>query len=120
MKPLKTCWKPFVGLAFSIIYPSTAIFKKVGYLPLVLYIFIVVSLLLSILWIVPRMKKILTPSISVAGLSLLFVSVLGAYVVIHPQIDTDGFRLAGISFGSSDSDDAINTAIEECIEGRSD
>jgi len=118
MNSIKTFWKPFVGLAFCLVYPSIAIFKKVGYWPIVLYLFIAFCLMLSILWVLSRMKKYLTSKTCLLGLLVMFVSMLVAYVVIHPHIDTDGFRLAGINFGSSDADDAIDVAISECMEGR--
>jgi hypothetical protein len=118
MTSLRISWKHFLGLAFSIIYPSTAIFKKVGYLPMLAYILAAVCLLLLVVWLAQRTEKILTQWVSFLGLSLLLVSVLIAHFLIHPQIDTDGFHLAGISFGSSDADNAIDDAIGEVLNGR--
>jgi hypothetical protein len=43
---------------------------------------------------------------------------LGAYFYIHPKIDTHGFHLAGIRFGASDADNAIDLAIEEILHNR--
>jgi len=43
---------------------------------------------------------------------------LGAYLCIHPQIVRNGFHLAGISFGPSDRDEAIDLAITEFLNGR--
>lgn len=49
---------------------------------------------------------------------LLLLGLLAAYLVIHPAIDTAGFRLAGRSFGASDADDAIEVALAALGEGR--
>lgn len=118
MSPLRFWWKPFVGLVFYIVYPSIAIFKKVGYLPLILYITMAFCLLLAFLWVMSRVKTFFKPLSCLFVLSVLFVSLFVAYRVIHPLIDTDGFRLAGINFGSSDGDDAIDLSISECVAGR--
>jgi hypothetical protein len=112
-------WRSFAGLAFCVIFPSTAIFKKLGLPMLTAYVAIAAVLLwLALVWIAPRLDRMLTPRISLAVLSFMLVLVFGAYVRIHPRIDTQGFRLAGHSFGASDNDDAIDLAITEVLEGR--
>ncbi|MDA1043949.1 MAG: hypothetical protein O3C57_01870 [Verrucomicrobia bacterium] len=119
MKPFRIWWTSFAGLAFCLIYPSAAIFKKLGYPLLFIYALAVVLLLfLSIAWLVPRISRtLLSPWRSRLVMGLMGASVLIAFLAIHPRIDTQGFHLAGRSFGASDGDDAIDLVITELCQG---
>jgi hypothetical protein len=118
MNSFKTYQKSFLGLAFCLIYPSIAIFKKIGYLPLVLYVVFAICLLLLFLWTASRLQKSFTRSTCITIFIFLFLLLIISYLVIHPQIDTDGFNIAGVNVGASDGDDAIDIAITELMQGR--
>lgn len=119
MKPFTTWWKPFAGLAFCLLYPSTALFKKVGYSFMAFYCLAALLLLwLAIARLVPLARPFITPRRSAVFLLLIMAAILGAYLFIHPMIDTAGFHLAGKSFGSSDGDDAIDVALTEFLGGK--
>lgn len=119
MKSFQTWWKPFIGLGFCLIYPSIAIFKKIGYFYLITYTVAALLLLwLAIAWFVPLLKTRISARHSMALLTLLLVLLLAAYLAIHPHIDTQGFHLFGKTFGASDGDDAIDVAISELLGGR--
>ncbi len=108
----------FVGFAASLIYPSTAVFEKVGLPYLAAYVLLAPFLLWSALHLVPRLRARISPRAALIGLVLLHVALLCAHLWVHPQIDTSGFRLFGLQFGASDGDDAIDLAITEALAGR--
>ncbi len=112
-------WSAIAGFAFCIIYPSMAIFKKVGMMLLATYVAgAFIALFLLSRWIFPRMVMYLKPVVAIIAGIILFVMLLLAHLYIHPQLDTAGFKLRGINFGASDADDAIDVAISELMHGR--
>lgn len=75
------------------------------------------------LWMVERFCAVVPRSgpggkAMVIGSVLLLLLLLAAYLVVHPVIDTAGFRLAGRTFGASDADDALEVALAALGEGR--
>lgn len=122
MKPLlppPDCWPRFFGLAFCILYPSTALFEKIGYGMMAAYVIGgVVALGGIILLAGPWLSRILSKPMvyRITGTGLL-IGLLVAHLIIHPAIDEDGFSLFGKSFGASDGDDAIELAINELRAG---
>jgi hypothetical protein len=119
VKPFREWQKPFIGLAFCLTYPSADILKRFGRVSQLAYCLVVMVLLwLSIRYLVPRFRKLEGKVFAVISLAVLLFALACAYVVIHPQIDTNGFELAGHRFGASDRDDAIDAAITETLNGR--
>ena len=91
MKPALTAWKPVLGLAFCLIYPSIAIFKKLGVAPLLLYgLVVLVVLALARRQLVPLLLSKLTPLRAGVALALLLGALLAAYLLIHPHINKVG------------------------------
>lgn len=73
------------------------------------------------LWLAWRWLKPLPAmpwKIAVIGSGFLWLGILMAYLIVHPAIDTAGFRLAGRSFGASDADDALEVALAALQGGR--
>jgi len=119
MKPALTAWKPVLGLAFCLIYPSIAIFKKLGVTPLLLYgLVVLVVLALTRRQLVPLLLPKLTPLRAGVALALLLGALLAAYLLIHPHINKVGFQLLGRSFGACDQSDALEVALREILHGR--
>lgn len=112
-------WPRFFGLAFCILYPSIALFKKIGYGMLAAY-FISGGVALGgiILLAGPRLSRILSKPVvyRTTGAGLL-IGLMAAHLIIHPAIDEDDFSLFGKLFGASDGDDAIELAINELRAG---
>ncbi len=119
LKSTKIWWKSFIGLAFCLIYPSIALFKKIGYSYLFAYsVGALLILWVVLFWLLPFLKTRISIRRSIVLLALLLISLFLAYFVIHPHIDTRGFSFFGKNFGASDGDDAIDLAISEIIHGR--
>jgi hypothetical protein len=112
-------WTPFVGFAVSLIFPTSALSKDAdhSYLLLLYGVGVLVALYLCTTRFVPYSSKFLTRSSAALALVLCFSLLLGAFLYIHPEIDTDGFKLAAITVGASDSDDAIDVALKELLSG---
>jgi len=114
----KTWWNNILLFAFSIIFPSVTIFKK---LPLAwLFIYIagtLITIILLFIWIIPFLSKWLTPKKCwiIAVILLLLVAI--THLIIHPIIDTAGFSLLGIKFGASDCDNAIDVGLHALNSG---
>lgn len=109
----------FLGFLCAVGYPTLAILKKIGPGPLLAWIVVVtagawVFTHLAGPWLASRIGL----RVAVVGLAGMHLMLLAGYLAIHPAIDTDGFRLGGREFGSSDSDDALEVALAELQEGR--
>jgi len=112
-----THWRrSLVGLALTLLIPSTAVLHKyLGLWGVVAYA-AAISLLLLGLFRYPatglRMMTVLTPSqlFWLAGLTLGLLLV--AFAIIYPIVDS------GIVGGGSDGDDALNLATRELLAGR--
>ena len=112
-------WLVFILFAFCIIYPSTTIFKKLGVVAIGLYsVLACAGLWVAFRYVFPWAKQWVSSRLCVALLAVAFVGLTAGFLVVHPHLDTDGFRLAGISFGSTDTDDAIDIALSELLAGR--
>lgn len=109
-----------VGLAFSLISPSTAIFNKGQYALLAAYIVVACAALwLATRHVLPWLnRKFPQRWASVVVLVVLLGGTALAREIVHPQIDTAGFRIAGVKVGASDNDDAIDDALNELSAGR--
>lgn len=109
----------FLVFAFAIVYPSTAIFKKVGWLPLLGYVVLsVVGLYLLMKYVLPVYGRLLNTSVSVGIMmaAILFLSVSMAF--LFPLIQhSQGFNIYGIKFGVSDSNDAYNVTWKALFAG---
>lgn len=107
-----------IGLFVCLVYPSTAIFKKLGWAALLGYVALSALAYLAVMRVaLPRARRL--PVTAAHGLLVvLFCGLLVAFMCVHPAIDRDGFTLAGRAFGSADADDAIDAALAELLAGR--
>lgn len=86
---------------------------------MLLYVIVCPALLFALLrWIIPAIKRFLSPRLCLVCTALLIVMLAVAQFYLHPLLDIDGFRLAGISFGATDVDDAIDVALNSFLDGR--
>jgi hypothetical protein len=107
-----------VGFLLAIGYPSLAILAKLGTWALLAGL----PLLVAVIWIYARqlggrLVAELSPLTSALGLAGLLVALAAGYYAIHATIDTDGYRLLGREFGSSDADDALDLALDQLSAG---
>jgi hypothetical protein len=118
--PLRRITAYDVGLAFSLIFPSTAIFNKGQYALLAAYIVVACAALwLATRHVLPWLNRKLPQRwASVVVLVALLGGTAVAREIVHPRIDTTGFRIAGMRIGASDNDDAIDAALKELSAGR--
>ena len=112
--------RSFLLFSFCLIWPSTAIFKKLGYPLLFLYCLLAFSaLVVCAYWLLPRIRSYLTkPAISVSIVTVLLLSLSTAFFIIYPQIDINGFLLVGKKFGACDCDNGIKQGINSILHGR--
>jgi hypothetical protein len=107
----------FAGLTFSLVAPSLAVFKKPGPVWLLCYLVLAPVLLWVLIErVAPRARRLGERTATVLTI-LLLTSVAVAVLVIHPAIDTQGFRIAGVTVGASDNDDAIDVGIQRLLAG---
>lgn len=112
-------WSSFLLFSFSIIFPSITVFKKLPPFFLPLYVVVSVALLFVLFrWAVPARKESLSARLCIVFLAALLVALAAAHVYVHPMVDIGGFRLAGITFGATDVDDAIDLALNTLFDGR--
>jgi hypothetical protein len=111
-------WIHYLGLLFCLAFPSLAIFKKLGFPLLILYVAIAAILLGLLLRYVTKFFSTIQTKHLLYFLLFIFLILTGLYLTIHPLIDTAGFSLAGKSFGSSDADNATVDALTELTQGR--
>jgi hypothetical protein len=113
-------WRDFFLLSFGVVYPSIAIFKKVGMAPLCLYVLLATGgLFLWLRYVLPWFRRVsprwLGPSLFLAGFLLVSLAVWR----LNPVLLRDhGFRWFGISFGVSDSNDAFMATWKAMFEGK--
>jgi hypothetical protein len=107
----------FVGFLLAVGYPSLAILAKLGTWALLAG----APLLAAAIWIYARHVGgrfvRVGPLTAAIGLAGLLVALAVGYYAIHSSIDTDGYRLLGREFGSSDADDALDLALEQIRAG---
>ena len=103
-----TWWRDFALFCVAVAFPSMGLFKKVGWLPLAAYIFFaIVGLYLLLRHILPAVGTKLNPRVCVGMVVVSFLLLGAGLYYIYPQIlKGSGFRLIGIQFGVSDSNDA--------------
>ncbi len=107
------------GLWFALAFPAVAMFKKVGELEAVTYLvlsFIGILGLLFLLRISQKNVSVLWLLRILAILSTLAVVV--AVLFFHPIVDYDGFDVAGVHIGASDTDNAIDVGLTALLNGK--
>jgi len=108
----------FVGFVLAVVYPSIAIFKKVGTGSLLLWLTFALGCAFVLARLVRQRQVLQLPSwIAMTGLGAMHLALLVGFLAIHPLIDNDGFRLAGRDFGSSDGDEALELALSRLQAG---
>lgn len=101
-----------VGFAFSLIFPSTAIFYKYFDIPGVLFYILLAGLGL---WIIHRYRFDILNRISDRGVTILsvlvFIALTAIFLLIYPVADS------GIVGRGSDNDDALTIAAQQLLAG---
>ena len=113
-------WRDFCLFGLSVVFPSIAIFKKVGWVPLAGYVLGAMSGLYILLrHVLPAIASKLSARFCGGMAVASFVLLATALYWVYPQVlNSHGFRLFGIQFGVSDSNDAFVATWKAMFEGK--
>jgi|GEM_PF-1520066 len=116
----KNWWLDFGLFCLAVVVPSMAIFRKVGVVPMFGYVIATILALYVLLrFILPAATRFLNTTICVGLVIAFFVAVIMLTYWVYPQIlEHHGFKLLGIQFGVSDSNDAYMATWKAMLAGK--